>query len=330
MTTIRQLITGAMRLNRIVAANETPTDSDMQVGVDALASMLDSMQTDFLNIYTINPQRFLLEAGKQAYTLGPAIDNAGNLTGADWITERPVRIEKAVILQYPSVVYPVDPTPPPAPGITFSLTGTTGIILRSAESQMTDFTDWTPPNEALSATANDWDLFNLPTGSVVSSETFLVPGENWAVRSVSNFSGTDINRIAYCELVYTETLPNDIWFGVITNGTEAAIDPAPAVLTFDPNAGITASTAGGQYYALYNPATGEIRNSAGDTVASVTASAGDVIGLRYDNLGSGTPVLNCDLEIYINGVFQGNIPVPHSCFDTTRGNITAAVVRGTI
>lgn len=117
MTTIRKLLTDSMRLNRVVAANEVPTDADIQVAREALQAMLDSMQADLLNIYTINPQRFLFTPGQQEYTVGPALTSQGTLSGADWITERPVRVEKVVILQNPTVTVPVAPEPPPEPEI---------------------------------------------------------------------------------------------------------------------------------------------------------------------------------------------------------------------
>lgn len=110
-TTLRKLITGSMRLIRVVGANETPTDEDMQISLKSLGGMLDSMNTDLLNIYYIPYQRFLLEAGKAAYTVGPAVDADGNPTGADWVVERPIRIEKAVLLQFAGVNTPSPPTP---------------------------------------------------------------------------------------------------------------------------------------------------------------------------------------------------------------------------
>lgn len=132
MTTIRQLITGAMRLNRVVATNEVPSDADIRVGQEALVGMLDNMQADLLNIFTTTPRRFLLTPGKQAYTLGPAVAANGDLTNVDWATERPVRVERAVLLQNPSVVVaqaPAPPTPPPppfGPGYGFYINATNG------------------------------------------------------------------------------------------------------------------------------------------------------------------------------------------------------------
>ena len=109
MTTLREIITGSLRLIRVVGANETPSDEDMQISLESLQGMLDSMQTDLLNIYTINPYRFLFTAGAEKYTLGPAVDSEGNATGANWIIERPMRVEKAVLLQNATITYPVQP-----------------------------------------------------------------------------------------------------------------------------------------------------------------------------------------------------------------------------
>lgn len=107
MTTIRQLITGAMRLNRLIATNETPTDDEMRVAQQSLTGLIDSLQTDLLNIYTTSPHTFLLTPGQGEYTLGPAVDS-GELTGADWIIPRPVRVERAVVVQ--NYLLPEPPT----------------------------------------------------------------------------------------------------------------------------------------------------------------------------------------------------------------------------
>jgi hypothetical protein len=109
MTTIRQLITGAMRLNRLIATNETPTDDEMRVAQQSLTGLIDSLQTDLLNIYTTSPHTFLLTPGQGEYTLGPAVDS-GELTGADWILPRPVRVERAVVVQ--NYLLPEPPAPP--------------------------------------------------------------------------------------------------------------------------------------------------------------------------------------------------------------------------
>jgi hypothetical protein len=108
MTTLRKLIIGSMRLIRVAGADGPPTADDMEISLKSLQGLTDSLGTDLLNIYTTQPKRFLLEAGKESYTLGPAVRN-GVPTGADWATERPMRVEKAVVLQQSSISYPVEP-----------------------------------------------------------------------------------------------------------------------------------------------------------------------------------------------------------------------------
>ena len=108
MTTLRELYTGSLRLINAVAANETPSDGDMEITQEAMGGLLDSMQADLLSIYTINPYRFLLVAGQQEYTLGPGA-NMDELTGADWVLPRPMRVERAVLLHGANVSYPTPP-----------------------------------------------------------------------------------------------------------------------------------------------------------------------------------------------------------------------------
>ena len=103
MTTTRTLIKGALRLINVISTNEEPTADDVDVSLKALNTLIDSLGNDILNIFTFTPYRFLLVSGQQTYKLGPALDEAGNATGADWVTERPMRIEQAKVLLYPSV-----------------------------------------------------------------------------------------------------------------------------------------------------------------------------------------------------------------------------------
>ena len=111
MGTLRQLIKGSMRLIRVVGANETPTDEDMDISKRSLAGLLDSMDTNLLNIYTTTPVIFILEPGVASYTLGPAVNSAGNPTNADWVTPRPMRVERGVLLQNASIQYAAPPAP---------------------------------------------------------------------------------------------------------------------------------------------------------------------------------------------------------------------------
>jgi hypothetical protein len=87
-TTVRKIITGAMRLLGLVQANMVPTDAEIQVGIRALNVLMDSWSNDRLMIFKLQPYYFQTVGGQQDYTLGP--------TG-DWVIERPMRIEEAYV-----------------------------------------------------------------------------------------------------------------------------------------------------------------------------------------------------------------------------------------
>jgi hypothetical protein len=82
--TLRDLITGSLRLINVIQANETPTQADMDIAVYALDSMTDSWSNNRLMIYSVTEYNFPL-TGKTTYTLGP---------GGDWNVERPMAIEQ--------------------------------------------------------------------------------------------------------------------------------------------------------------------------------------------------------------------------------------------
>lgn len=325
MTTLRRLIKGSLRLINVTGTNEEPSADDMNISLKAMNGLVDSLGNDLLNIYTVKPVTFPLTPNKQTYTLGPAVDEAGNLTGADWIVKRPMRIEQARLMRNANIQMGSIPEPS---GMVFSLGPPNGIILRSAQSQMTDFTDFSGFNQALSETPFDWDLDNLPAGAEIVNDTILIPDETFAVRSAS-FMGfpEDINPVVLCEITWDDlqNANEDVWIGVCTNGTTAVIDPAPEVLPFDPSL-----FAGGQYFTLYNPATGQVIDSTGNFATGAVTGPGDVIGFMFENYGPGTPVLNPDLVIYVNGVEDVRLQVPHSCFDFAvgRGQIAACITRG--
>lgn len=99
MTTVRKLITGALRLVNVVQANETPTADDMDITLQSLQGMIDSWSNDSYMIYTMNPYNFPTVGGKQTYTLGP---------GGEWATERPMQINQAYVHYESSGSQPVD------------------------------------------------------------------------------------------------------------------------------------------------------------------------------------------------------------------------------
>lgn len=98
-TTVRKLITGALRLISVVQANETPTADDMDITLEALEGMIDSWSNDSLMIYTYNAYTFQTVAGQQEYTLGP---------GGDWNVERPMNIQQAKWHYTAAGIQPVD------------------------------------------------------------------------------------------------------------------------------------------------------------------------------------------------------------------------------
>ena len=184
MTTLRKLITGSMRLIRVVGANETPTDEDMSISIKALGGMLDSMQTDLLNIYYTPYKRFLLKAGQAEYTLGPAVDSEGKPTGADWVVDRPIRVERAVLLQFAGINGASPPAPPP-PVANFEGVPTSGN--NPLNVQFTDLSTGNP-------TSWLWDFKN--DGSATSttqnpSYTYPNVGTYTVKLTASNAGGSD-------------------------------------------------------------------------------------------------------------------------------------------
>lgn len=103
MATTRKLITTALRNLAVTSANAAPTAEDIDIGLQGFNSLIDSLSNNVLNIHTVNPYRFPMEAGKGSYTVGPEFDSEGNATNADWVIDRPMRIESAVLMVYAPV-----------------------------------------------------------------------------------------------------------------------------------------------------------------------------------------------------------------------------------
>lgn len=89
MSTVRDLINGALQTLGIIAANEVASPDDVTTCFNLYTQLIPSLSTNVLNIYTTSPQIFTLEPGKDKYTIGP---------GGDFDTARPVRIERIVFL----------------------------------------------------------------------------------------------------------------------------------------------------------------------------------------------------------------------------------------
>ncbi len=93
MATGRQIITSALNKIGANAANAIPTEEDINLGLETLNQWIDSKSNEFLNIHTVKPYYFPLQSNKNTYTVGP--------TG-DWVTQRPMRTEKARLMMTPS------------------------------------------------------------------------------------------------------------------------------------------------------------------------------------------------------------------------------------
>jgi hypothetical protein len=93
MSTVLDIITDAMKNLGVISGSEVPDASEASDGLRTLNRMLDSWNTERLNIYTINAAVYDLTPQQMIYTIGP--------TAADFITNRPQRIESAnIILNY--------------------------------------------------------------------------------------------------------------------------------------------------------------------------------------------------------------------------------------
>jgi hypothetical protein len=86
MASIRELVTGALRVLGVVQAGQPPTQGEADAALSALASLLDSWAADRLLVFAVKPHYFAVQGGKQEYTMGP---------GADFEVARPVRVEHA-------------------------------------------------------------------------------------------------------------------------------------------------------------------------------------------------------------------------------------------
>lgn len=89
------IICSALRLAQVLAADETPTDAEANLGLAVFNGMLDSWNAQRLAVFTTRSDDFPFVNGKQTYTLG---------TGGDFDMARPARIDcmSAILLANPS------------------------------------------------------------------------------------------------------------------------------------------------------------------------------------------------------------------------------------
>jgi hypothetical protein len=96
MTTVRQLITGALRLINVVQANEVPTAEDMNISIASMTGLLDSWSAESLMIFLMKQYYFPTYGGVKDYTLG---------AGGDWDLARPMAIEKITVSLNAGIYY---------------------------------------------------------------------------------------------------------------------------------------------------------------------------------------------------------------------------------
>ena len=83
-STVKDLLTGSLRLLGAIATGETPSSQEMSDAMDAANGMLDSWSNESLVIPSNTIESFPLTAGVQQYTLG---------VGGTFNTVRPLKIE---------------------------------------------------------------------------------------------------------------------------------------------------------------------------------------------------------------------------------------------
>lgn len=86
MGTAGDIVTTALQNLGVIALEEQPTSAESNNGLNALNGLIETLNTESLIIYNIQPEVFPFIPGKLSYTIG---------TGGDFDTERPVKIEKA-------------------------------------------------------------------------------------------------------------------------------------------------------------------------------------------------------------------------------------------
>jgi len=70
-TTVRNLVTGAMRLINVIKQGETPSPDDLSISLSAFDAMIDSWANDRLMVYKISQALVTTVGGQSTYTMGP-------------------------------------------------------------------------------------------------------------------------------------------------------------------------------------------------------------------------------------------------------------------
>jgi hypothetical protein len=95
--TLLDLLRSSFRLIGVLHEGQGPNQDDITDSLTVFNSMIDSWQTDRLNIFTIERDTYNLVANQQTYQIGPG--------APDFNAPRPVRIDRAAVLYTPNGQY---------------------------------------------------------------------------------------------------------------------------------------------------------------------------------------------------------------------------------
>lgn len=99
MATAQTIIDRSLRLIGAIASGESPTAQESTDALEALNAMIESWQTEKLNVYSMVDTAFTLVAADASYTVGPS----GNFA----LTPRPAKIEE-IFLRKSNIDYGIE------------------------------------------------------------------------------------------------------------------------------------------------------------------------------------------------------------------------------
>jgi hypothetical protein len=171
--TATTIVSAALNLLGLLRAGQTPSTVETAVGIAALNTLIDSWNTERLNIFTVGIASYPLTTATQSYTIGPS--------GAAITAARPIKIEGA--------------------GMLIPNTGNSGLPLRMALKILTK-AEWDGIEEK-SSTADYseglYDDMNFPTSTL-----YL-----WPIPVFSG-NGTTLEISAWVALVSFPDLTTDV------------------------------------------------------------------------------------------------------------------------
>lgn len=100
---VQDVIVDAMNLIGVIAINETPSASELQIGIRVLNMMLDRWSANSLMLRSTSSTSFPLVSGKYSYTIGQPT--------SDITSERPIRITSAFMRDSSGIDYPIGVVP---------------------------------------------------------------------------------------------------------------------------------------------------------------------------------------------------------------------------